>query len=556
MRGIKSVLSLPPGRGSDAWALMTAGALLLSGCAGPQQPVSVQPAQEAMRPQRGGVFQTIGIRPLEHLHPWRQSTPANASFYLNGSSYDQLVDYAYRPDEDHRFTDEIIPELAERWELRDNTAYTFSLRKNVKWHDGRPFTATDAKWSIEFLADPANKVLGIPDLKGIEAITAPDDHTLQIKLKDPDVDFLRKLTNQSRVSMLPKHVHDRGDSFEKVQVGTGPFKVESYTRDRGVVYAANKEYWKPDMPYLDKVRILPPVDEAGRTAAFFAGQNDVMKAGAKVQAETVAAQNPQARISTFFQEANVEMWLRLDRPPFNDQRVRQAVHLTVDRQAMIGTLTSGDGLMNAPVINSIYKRWVLPPADFQSMPGWRTPKEQDLSRAKQLLGEAGYGQGLSFTIKVDRNNPNWPAVAEMISEQLRQAGVDAKLQPMESATYNKSIADGDFESYVSGGGTPTEWTTMLHSTGVNNLTRLRDPEVDRLIQSQVREFDQGKRGQGVRELQRLLIRQAYTVPTITYAGYLIEQPWAHGYVDGRGANVSNPDWSQLWLDQATVPTNR
>ena len=540
---------------SFAW-FAPIGALLLAGCAGPHAPASVPVAQEEMRPQRGGTFQTIGIRPLEHLHPWRQSTPANASFYLNGASYDQLVDFEYKPDIDHRFTDKIIPELAEKWELRDGTTYTFSLLKNAKWHDGQPLTAADAKWSIEYLVDPVNKILGIPDLKGIESITTPDGHTLQIKLKEPDVDFLRKLTNQSRVSILPKHVHERGGDFEKVEVGTGPFKIESFSRDRGVVYVANKEYWKADMPYVDKVRILPPVDEAGRTAAFFAGQNDVMKVGAKVQAETVAAQNPQARISTFFQEANVEMWLRLDRSPFNDQRVREAVQLIVDRQAMIGTLTSGDGLMNAPVLNGIYKRWVLPPGDFQSMPGWRTPKEQDLSRGKQLLAQAGYGQGLSFTIKVDRNNPNWPAVAEMISEQLRQAGVEAKLQPMESATYNKSIADGDFDSYVSGGGTPSEWTTLLHSNGVNNLIRLRDPEVDRLIQAQVREFDEDKRAQTIRELQRLLIRQAYTVPTITFAGYLIEQPWARGYVDGRGANVSNPDWSQLWLDHATMPSNR
>jgi len=533
------------------------GALFAAGCAaGGQQAPGAPSAKEEAAPQRGGVFQTIGIRALEHLHPWTQNTPQNATFYLNGGVYDQLVDIAYSPEEDHRFANQVSPELAERWELRDNTLYIFLMRKNVKWHDGEPLTARDVKWSIEFVAEPGNRILGMPDLKVIESITTVDDHTLQIKLKEPEVDFLKKLTNSNRVSIRPKHLHDRGDSLEKVAVGTGPFKVESFARDRGVTYTANKDYWKPGQPYLDKLKILPPADEAGRTAAFFAGQNDVMKAGARPQAEAVVAQNPQAKLSTFFQESNVEMWLRLDRPPFNDLRVRQAIHLGVDRQAIVNTLTLGDGFMNPPVLNGIYRSWALQPADFQTLPGWRTPKEQDLVRAKQLLAEAGHGPGLSFTIKVDRSNPNWPAVAEMISSQLRQIGVDAKLQPIESASYNKAISEGDYEAYVAGGSFVGDWPTVLHSGAVNNTMRLRDPELDRLIESQFREFDESKRAQTIREAQRLLVRQAYTIPTVTFPGYLVLQHWVHGFVDNRGANVSNPDWSQLWLDVAAAPTNR
>jgi len=519
-------------------------------------PSEKPPSERGLTPQRGGIFQTVGIRPLEHLHPWTQSTPANATFYLNGGVYDQLVDNAYSPDEDHRFANKIVPELAEQWELRDTTLYTFALRKNVKWHDGQPLTAADVKWSIEFIADPANRILGTPNLKGIESINAPDEATLQVKLKEPEVDFLTKLVSSSRMSILPKHLHDRGDSLEKVAVGTGPFKVESFARDRGVVYAANRDYWKPGMPYVDKVRILPAVDEAGRTAAFFAGQNDVMKAAAKPQAEAVLAQNPQARLSTFFQENNVELWMRLDRPPFSDVKVRQAIQLAIDRQAIIATLTHGDGFMNPPVINGIYKAWALEPAEFHGMPGWRAPKEQDLLRARQLLREAGHAQGLSFTMKVDRNNPNWPAVAEMISAQLRDVGVNAKLQPMESAVYNKAIADGDYEAYVSGGLTVAQWPASLHSSGLNNYIHLRDPEVDRLIEGQARQFDEAKRTEALRNIQRVLIHQSYTVPTVTYPGYLLLQPWVHGFVDNRGANVSNPDWSQLWLDVARTPTNR
>ena len=105
----------------------------------PQPSADTNPAS-TLQPQQGGTFQTVGLRPLEHLNPWTQSTPQNATFYLNGGVYDQLVDNAYSPEEDHRFAGKIVPELAERWELTDNTQYTFMLRKNVKWHDGEPLT--------------------------------------------------------------------------------------------------------------------------------------------------------------------------------------------------------------------------------------------------------------------------------------------------------------------------------------------------------------------------------------------------------------------------------
>src|SRR5438477_5344849 len=130
----------------------------------------------------------------------------------------------------------------------------------------------------------------------MQSIEATDDHTVRLKLKEPDVDFLRKLTNQSRLSILPKHVADRGDSFDKVAIGTGAFKLESFQPDGLVVYAANQDYWKPGKPYLEKWKMLAPADEAARTAAFFVGQNDILKVAAKAQVDLVTAQIPDARI--------------------------------------------------------------------------------------------------------------------------------------------------------------------------------------------------------------------------------------------------------------------
>lgn len=532
-------------------------ALFLAGCAagGAQAPSqSPSPAAE-LTPQRGGVLQLIASRPLDHLNPW--TTTSNAFTFFSGGVFDQLVEYDYKADEDYRFTGKIVPELAERWEQPDPATYIFRLRKGIKWHDGRPFTAADVKWSYDFISDPANRIVSGGNLKARESISALDEYTIQIKLKEPDVDFLRKLTSQGGASILPKHVHDRGDSFEKVAVGTGPFKVEAFQGgDRGVVYTANKEYWKPGVPYLDKWKILPPADEAGRTAAFFTGQNDVLKVGARAQAEVILAQSRDAKLSTFFQDNDVALTLKLDRPPFNDARVRQAVHLAVDRQAMIGTLTTGDGIMNPPGVNAIYKAWALPAPELETLPGWRSPKDEDLNRAKRLLAEAGHAQGLSFSLKFERGHVSWAPVSEMVAAQLRQIGVDAKLQPMERASLSKDQLEGAYDSYVAGTHSVHEWLAGWHSSGIINTTGLRDPELDRLIESQVREFDETKRARTIQEVQRVLLRQVYVIPTISLAGYRVQQPWVHGWVENAGALPNNPDWSQVWLDVAQAPAKR
>lgn len=508
-----------------------------------------------MTPQRGGTFQMVANRGLSHLHPVVQPG-SNAGTYLTGGVYEQLVDWEYKPEDDWRFASKIAPEIAERWEQPDPATYVFHIRKGVKWHDGQPLTARDVVWSYQYIADPANKLPASVNLKAMESIATLDETRVQLKLKEPDVDFLRKLTNQSRLSILPKHVYDRGDSFEKVAIGSGPFKLESFQPDRDVIYAANAGYWKPGLPYLDRWRMLAPADEAGRTAAFFAGQNDILKVAARPQVDTVLAQNKDVRLSIFVQENNVEMWLKLSRPPFNDARVRQAVHLALDRPAMVGTLTAGDGLINPPGINALYKAWALEPAVLAAIPGWRTPKEPDLAGAKQLLAKAGLPQGLSFTIKIDRNNPNWPQVAEMIAAQMRTIGVDAKLQPLESGVLAKAWVDGEYDAVVESSSSVADWPSRLHSRGLQNTMPVRDPELDRLIDAQGKEFDTTKRAQIIREVQQLLVRQMYTIPTITFPGYLLQQSWVRGFVDNGGALPNNNDWGQLWVDAARAPGNR
>ena len=212
-----------------------AAGLALSGCrTANRQPSVANPSttnldDNSLTPQRGGQFQMTGYRPLESLNPWTVAG-GNDTFYFTGGVYEALLNYDYRAWQDWRER-KLVPSLAERWEQPDPTTYTFHLRQNVRWHDGQPFTGEDVRWAIEFLADPANKLKTGTFFRNMASLSLLDASTVQIKTKIPDVTFLGGL--QGETEILPKHVHDRGDQFEKVSVGTGAFKIASYDPEQG-----------------------------------------------------------------------------------------------------------------------------------------------------------------------------------------------------------------------------------------------------------------------------------------------------------------------------------
>ena len=144
----------------------------------------------------------------------------------------------------------------------------------------------------------------------------------------------------------------------------------------------------------------------------------------------------------------------------------------------------------------------------------------------------------------------------MLGEQLRKADVTAKLQPTEPAAFQKAFSEGDYEAAMYTSAAPENWQPVLRSGGALNRMPLSDPELDRLIDAQSREFDPAKRAQQIQELQRLLLKQAYVAPTVTLIGFTLYQPYLRGWVDSQAANVRNQDWAQAWLDLAQLPKNR
>jgi peptide/nickel transport system substrate-binding protein len=536
--------------------------LLLAGCRSvPKGSTggSRTPADDSsLTPQRGGVFQTLGFRPLEHLNSLTVVTPNN-DFYFRGV-YDTLLTWNFKPFQDYRTEYKLIGSLAESWDQPDNTTYVFHIRRGVKWHDGTALTAADVKFSYEYIADPANKSPYTSYFRNMASLSQPDDYTLQIQTKTPDVTFLKVL--QGSTQILPRHVHDHGDLFEKVAIGSGPFKIDSYNAETGVVYSANRNYWKQGKPFLDGWRILAPADDTGRIAAFTAGSNDALHLTDRRQVNAALALVKNARVMPFIRDNAGGMFLKLDKPPFNDKRVRQIVQLAIDRREMLKTLHGGEGLINPPGINSVAKDSAIPEAELAKLPGWRNPKQQDLDDVKQLLAQTGLGNGgLSFTLSFDQTVDFVKADATVIAEQFRKLGITANLQPLESTTYLKTRTSGDYQALIDpsgGNSSPGDgaWQQVLHSGGFYNKMPINDAELDRLIDAQAQEFDESKRKAMFLQIEHLLLDNVYAIPLTSDPGYLVCQAYLHGWADNMTLNVDDEDWGGTWFDRSTAPKNR
>ncbi len=291
--------------------------------------------------------------------------------------YDTLVRYK-------NGSTEVEPWLAESWEISpDGKTYTFKLRKGVKFHDGSEFNAEAVKYSIDRQLTPeAKQNWPYADFTfgGVKEVKVVDPHTVQIILNAPNAPFLANLAMSLAAPVISPAAHKQaGDQkFGTQPSGTGPFMLEKWDKDQQIVLKANPNYWG-GKPKLERVIFKVTAKNEVRADEILAGQVDIMDGIANADVERI---RKGSGIQMLEQDGmNISyMGLRTDRPPFNDPRVRQAVSMLINREAIVKALYRG----NANVANGALPAW---------MPGHAAgvkPLAYDPVKAKSLLREAGY----------------------------------------------------------------------------------------------------------------------------------------------------------------------
>ena len=412
----------------------------------------------------------------------------------------------------------IKPALAESYVATDDKTYTFRLRKGVKFHDGKEMDAEDVKYSFDTLKTPPPPAAKFSQF-AFTSVDVVDKYTVRMTLPNADPTIPGILAWSRHTPIVPK------GTLEKINVvsqgiGTGPFKLVEFVPNDRVVYTRNPDFWKPGLPYLDDLilKVLP--DEQSRLAALRSGAIDGATFSADV-ARSIASDKSLAVLKGLTASPRTLMFtIKGEKKPWHDVRVRQAVSMTVDRQAIIDKVYGGDAQLTG-MIPPGYGDWPLTSADLSKA------YTVNVAAAKKLMADAGFGTGFTVTVQ-STNTPNdFTKIAEVIAENLKQIGIVTTIQPLELGAFVKNIGDGTFEWSSANRGMRGDPSGFVYD--FNKGTGNFDPwfgnngwhsdAYDKLYAEALQTTDQAKRKPLYRQMQEIVFSEVpgmYTVNPMKY----------------------------------------
>jgi peptide/nickel transport system substrate-binding protein len=495
---------------------------------------SIAPAvARAQTPKRGG---TLAIRTWDppHFDPFQ--TISYKTHIALSFTHSRLLRHKAGPSVAPG-TFPIEGDLAESWTQPNETTYIFKLRKGVRWHNkppvnGRELTADDVVFSLNhFLTVKGNANAYM--LKSVDKVEALDKYTVKFTLKGPSVWFLDMLANPHAVAIVAKEVVEKnGGDLKKWEsvVGTGPWMLDSYRPNVGLTYVRNPTYFMPGLPYIDRVEATVDEDNASRMAAFLSGKYDLgwefpgtINRVDWVQIKDKLKQSrPKLQTVEFPSPVMSHISMRTDLKPFSDVRVRQAMSLAIDRQALIEAVFEGVGAVN-PAVPAALREWSIP---LDKLGEGAKYYKYDPAEAKRLLAAAGYPNGFpgtmcfttyGSTILVDS--------MQLVQKDLKAVGIDVKIDQKEYGAYIATCFYGKFDSMTYGPQTgflePDNFLFgQYYPEELKNQSHINDPVVADLLVLQRRTVDLAKRREIIYDIQRHLAKQQYYVqmPSGIYIG--------------------------------------
>jgi len=472
-------------------SLVVVSLMLTTGCAPPAMPTPAPATPTPTGPPRGGTLIVAISADVDGLDPHK--TVAAATFEVSRNIYDTLVE----TDPQSR----ILPDLAESWETSaDGLVWTFHLRRNVFFHNNRPMTAADVKFSFQRILAEETAHPRAKDYAVISEIETPDDYTVVFTLKEPRAAFLSNLA-YGWAAIVPQ---EAADDLRSHPVGTGPFKFVEWVPDSHIKLVRFDRYFLPGIPYLDEVKFQVMPDDAAKLVSLKAGEVDVID---RVPPQEVKALESEPDIQVIKQPVN-GIWIMAinnARPPFNDKRVRQALNYAVDKQAVIDGSQWG---LATPIGSH------MPPvSEYYVDLTDRYP--YDPAKARELLTEAGYPDGFETTIALPQPYEFHIKNGEIIAGQLAKVGIKAKLETVEWGTWLKEIYFGRNYELTTIGHTgrldPDPFLNRYVSDAKEDYMNYSNPHYDALIREGAVSTDPARRKEIYAEAQRILAEDAVAV---------------------------------------------
>jgi peptide/nickel transport system substrate-binding protein len=427
----------------------------------------------------------------------------------------------------------IKPWLATSWEISsDKKSYTFQLRKDVKFHDGTPFNAEAVKFNFDRIKDPNTKAsISLNEIGPYESTEVLDEYTVKINFKTPFAPFLSNAAKVDLGFVSPAAVKKYGEAFPQNPVGTGPFKFSKLTPSSQVELIKNPDYnWAPSTAghqgpaYLDKLTVKNVDEEATRVSVL---QSKQVQVADIIPPQNLVALKKDKNFNvqeTELLQANFTIYLNVQKSPWNELKVRQAFRSALDIESAVKTIYLGTSAQGwAP----------LSPQQFGYTKAVENSWKTDVKASNQTLDELGWVKGsdgirskdgkrlTAELIDTQGNREKRLDLISILTQQLKQAGIELKVVSLPSGTYSERRLKGEYD-IVAGSqfsGDP-DVLRQLYSTkgpsGKNNIARVNDAQLDQWLDEAYLGNDPEKRKEIYKKVQEYIVQNVLGIPTYVF----------------------------------------
>lgn len=405
------------------------------------------------------------------------------------------------------------PDLAESWTLDEaGTTYVFKLREGVKFHDGTPLTADDVVYTFQRLMDPKTGYSYATQVESVASVTAIDPLTVEIKLTKPTGPFLTFLAFPGNY-IVPKHIAEAGSSLTNTPIGTGPFKFVSYSPNQELILEANPDYYVAGIPKVQELDITFYADDTERANALLGGNLDfATRIGPKDYDGIIATEG----FAGSEQVGGRWYWIMTQdtAEPISNPLVRKAISYALDRQAMADTLFFGHAkpILGGPIPDW---SWAYDASTDQ------IPATGDVEKAKQLLTEAGYPDGLQIEMILPSSWQNLADQGPLIKDMLARAGIDVTLSTMENPRYLELVwSGGQYQIsnmfWLSPLADPDDFMYLNYRCGSGmNSQKYCNPALDEVLAQARYTADQAARRELYTKATLMTLDDMPLIPTVT-----------------------------------------
>ena len=503
-------------------------------------------------PNRGGTLKTRNIFDWSTWDTWHVFGGFSSMLTMN--MFSNLI----HPDLNDATA--LVGDLATSWEVTDDAkTYTLKIRPGVDWHDGVAFVAEDVVWNLERGMNSEDPFIGFNrrTVSVISSLEAPDAETVVIRLSQTSAGFLQALGAHSML-MYPPHV--AGVVPKDGAVGTGPFRAVSYVKDNRLEMEANQNYYKTDeagrpLPYVDAQTsfVLFP------TAALAALRTGEIDCGCGFDHDVVTAAAETLRREGLKVELKLadqfNLMFNFRRAPFDNQRVRQAFSMLLDRRSLVLLPRGGFGEFPPNHMHPPAKggQWGLPEAEIVQMPGFREPFSDEVAEANKILDEEGIDPrdlDLVFQGILSPNVDPYHIAAHSLL--LNSTGASIDLRQDRGGAFSESMAALGWDISMSTGGTSYDdpnanFIELVSSNGARNRTGL-DYGIDGLAAQQDATLDPAQRRNIVHEIMRKLINDATFIPSVWQVDGYATQGNVEGYIPPQLSVGPHFRLERLWFN--------